>query len=95
MKIKIKFKTSQRVKRTTLEFNIKGIIRDFYSFDEPGEQVRFIEKKRDELIQADSARSRMSLFSKMKMAYLVDILHMELVLSGLLRMANEESEPFV
>jgi hypothetical protein len=92
MKINTNLKTSKVVKRITLDFNIKGIMRDFYSIDEPVKQGRFIEKKLEELIQADSVRSRLGLFSKMKMAFLVDYLHMDLILNGLKRMANKDLE---
>lgn len=92
MKVNSSFKTSKGVKKLTFKFSIKRIMHDFRSIEEPVEQSRFVEKKLDELIQADSVRSRMNLISKMKMAYLVDYLHLDLILNGLRRMANEDLE---
>ena len=92
MNVNTTFKTSKGVKKLTFNFSIKRIMRDFRSIEEPVEQSRFVEKKLEELIQADSVRSRMNLISKMKMAYLVDYLHLDLILNGLKRMTNEESE---
>ena len=92
MKIKFKLKTPKGVKKLAFDFNIKHILREFRSIDEPGERCRFIERKLEELSTADSCRRKMNLLARMKFAYLMDHAHIDLILCGLVQEANEELE---
>ena len=92
MKIRINVETTKGVKRVTLDFNIKGIVRDFHSIEDPEEQCRFIEEKLEEIDMAVSLRKKIGLFSRIKVAYLVEFMHVDLILNGLLKMAYDDLE---
>jgi hypothetical protein len=92
MTVKFKIKTPKGVKKLAFDFNIKRIIRDFHSIEEPEERCRFIQRKLEEVSTADSCRREMNLLAKMKLAYLLDFRHLDLILSGFLGEANVDLE---
>lgn len=92
MNVKSTIRTPKGDKKLAFNFNIKRIIREFRSIEEPEDQCRFIERKLEELSTAESCRRKMNLLARMKFAYLVNYAHISLILCGLMHEANEELE---
>ena len=92
MTVKFTIRTPKGVKKLAFNFNITRIIREFRSIQEPEERCRFIERKLEELSTADSCRREMNLLARMQFAYLMDYVHLDLILCGLMHEANEELE---
>jgi len=76
--------------RSVFDFSIKQIFREFFSIDEPGEQVAYARNKLQELIMLiDRGKRSLGLVARIKRAYLVEYRHLDLILNGLLKMAEE------
>jgi len=73
-----------------LDFTIKRTIHEFFSIDEPEEQVAYAQEKLQELVMLiDRGRKGLGLMARIKRAYLVEYRHLDLILNGLLKMAEE------
>jgi hypothetical protein len=86
MKISLLIELDRRV----FDFGIKQIFREFFSIEQPGEQVAYARKKLQELVMLiDRGRKGLGLMTRIKRAYLVEYRHLDLILNGLLKMAEE------
>jgi len=73
-----------------LDFTVKRTIHEFFSIDEPGDQVAYARNKLQELIMLiDRGKRSLGLVARIKRAYLVEYRHLDLILNGLLKMAEE------
>ena len=71
-------------------FNIRHIIHDFHSKEEPGEQLSFMEKKMAEIaLISGIGRKNINLVSRIKRFYLVHCKHLDFILYGLYNMAKD------
>ncbi len=78
--------------KTILDFNIKKIIRQFLSLEEPGNQLNFMEKKMAEMALLNGlGRRKISPISRMKRLYLIQYRHLDFILNGLLKMAQDNA----
>lgn len=74
------------------DFNIKEIIAEFLSTEEPGQQRDFIEKKMAEAVRLNGlGRKSLGPISRIKKAYLIRHRNLDLVLNGLLKMAQDNA----
>ena len=92
MNVKFTIRTPKGVKKLAFNFNIKRIIREFRSIEDPEERCSFIERKLEEVSKADSCRRAMNLLARMKFGYMMDYVHVDLILCGLMHEANDELE---
>jgi hypothetical protein len=92
MKRKKTYDAGNGRRKQVADLNISKIIRQFHAIEEVDEQHSFVERKINELILADSATDKLSLLSRIRIAYLVRFRHADLILNGLLKMACDDLE---
>ena len=91
-RLKMRISIYQNGVKRIFHFNIKQIIREFHTVEEPYEQEVLIRNRMEDLCFVNGiGRDNIKIISRIKRAYLVEYRHLDYILNGLLKMAEGDA----